>query len=84
MLYIMLNLEYLESNFWWALFKFYFFLCLLGLKGLDMGIVTMKKGEVALFTLPSDIAYGNGRSDTVPLGSVVQFEVELILSLIHI
>ncbi|XP_057518080.1 peptidyl-prolyl cis-trans isomerase FKBP62-like isoform X2 [Amaranthus tricolor] len=49
-----------------------------GRKGLDMGIVTMKKGEVALFTLPSDIAYGNGGSDTVPLESVVQFEVELI------
>lgn len=37
--------------------------------GLDSGIVTMKKGEVALFTLPE----GGDVSD-----KVVQFEVELI------
>ncbi|XP_058725106.1 70 kDa peptidyl-prolyl isomerase-like isoform X2 [Vicia villosa] len=42
--------------------------------GLDDGIVTMKKGEVALFTLP--VAESGG----IPRGtnSVVQFEVELV------
>ncbi|KAJ1377868.1 Tetratricopeptide-like helical domain superfamily, partial [Sesbania bispinosa] len=41
--------------------------------GLDHGIITMKKGEVALFTLPAE-------SGGVPhdSNSVVQFEVELI------
>ncbi|CAL5206109.1 unnamed protein product [Lathyrus oleraceus] len=42
--------------------------------GLDDGIVTMKKGEVALFTLPA------AESGGIPRGtnSVVQFEVELV------
>ncbi|KAJ8453327.1 hypothetical protein Cgig2_008211 [Carnegiea gigantea] len=47
-------------------------------KGLDMGIVTMKKGETALFTVPSDMGYGNAGRDGVPANSIVQFEVELI------
>lgn len=47
-------------------------------KGLDMGIVTMKKGEIALFTVPSDMGYGNTARDGVPADSIVQFEVELI------
>ncbi|CAI8606220.1 unnamed protein product [Vicia faba] len=42
--------------------------------GLDDGIVTMQKGEVALFTLPA------AESGSIPrdTNSVVQFEVELI------
>lgn len=55
------------------------FIFLLGLigevyAGLDDGIVTMKKGEVALFTLPA------AESGGIPRGtnSVVQFEVELV------
>lgn len=47
-------------------------------KGLDMGIVTMKKGEIALFTVLSDMGYGNNGRDGVPADSIVQFEVELI------
>lgn len=47
-------------------------------KGLDMGIVTMKKGEIALFTVLSDMGYGNTGRDGVPADSIVQFEVELI------
>lgn len=39
-------------------------------KGLEDGIVTMKKGEIALFTLPPGFG--------VPPNAVVQFEVELI------
>ncbi|RDX74232.1 Peptidyl-prolyl cis-trans isomerase FKBP62, partial [Mucuna pruriens] len=42
--------------------------------GLDRGIVTMKKGEVALFTLPG----GNGGDILHNSNSVVQFEVELV------
>lgn len=42
--------------------------------GLDDGIVTMKKGEVALFTLPSVVS-GSIPQDS---NSVVQFEVELV------
>ena len=42
--------------------------------GLDDGIVTMKRGEVALFTLPA------AKSGGIPRGtnSAVQFEVELV------
>ncbi|CAJ1972793.1 unnamed protein product [Sphenostylis stenocarpa] len=42
--------------------------------GLDRGITTMKKGEVALFTLPAD-GEGDFSHDS---NSVVQFEVELL------
>ncbi|CAK8569432.1 unnamed protein product [Lathyrus sativus] len=42
--------------------------------GLDDGIVTMKKGEVALFTLPAAESGGVPRV----ANSVVQFEVELV------
>lgn len=49
-------------------------------KGLDSGIVTMKKGEIALFTLPPDIDTGFGApvGNIVSQNSVVQFEVELV------
>lgn len=40
-------------------------------KGLEHGIVTMKKGEIALFTLPPGVGGRDG-------DAVVQFEVELI------
>ncbi|KAL5127099.1 Peptidyl-prolyl cis-trans isomerase FKBP62 [Glycine soja] len=44
--------------------------------GLDRGICTMKKGEVALFTLPGDGGDGDFPRDSD--GSVVRFEVELV------
>ncbi|KAL2974161.1 hypothetical protein AAZX31_14G087900 [Glycine max] len=44
--------------------------------GLDRGICTMKKGEVALFTLPGDGGDGDFTRDSD--GSVVRFEVELV------
>ncbi|KAL6216712.1 hypothetical protein ACLB2K_009931 [Fragaria x ananassa] len=48
-------------------------------KGLEHGMVTMKKGEVALFTVPAELAYGvAGRGDDVPPNAAVRFEVELI------
>lgn len=46
--------------------------------GLDCGIVTMRKGERALFTLPSETGLGSSDTETVSSNSVVQFEVELV------
>lgn len=48
------------------------------MSGLDNGIVTMKKGECALFTLPSELAFGVGGREGLPPNSVVQYEVELV------
>ncbi|MQL93463.1 hypothetical protein Taro_026118 [Colocasia esculenta] len=46
--------------------------------GLNQGILTMKKGEISLFTLPSALAYGDAGTNGIPPGSDIQFEVELI------
>ncbi|KAL5777574.1 hypothetical protein ACOSP7_010500 [Xanthoceras sorbifolium] len=46
--------------------------------GLNNGIVTMTKGERALFTFPSELGFGVGRFNDVPPNSVVCFEVELV------
>ncbi|KAG1341813.1 peptidyl-prolyl cis-trans isomerase FKBP62 [Cocos nucifera] len=46
--------------------------------GLDQGIVTMMKGELALFTLPSSWGYGNLGAHDVPPGADIQYEVELL------
>ncbi|KAK1393508.1 Peptidylprolyl isomerase [Heracleum sosnowskyi] len=46
--------------------------------GLDRGIVTMKKGEKAIFTLPPELAYGEAGRDGVPPNSYIKFKVELI------
>ncbi|KAF2309622.1 hypothetical protein GH714_004324 [Hevea brasiliensis] len=46
--------------------------------GLDHGIITMKKGECALFTVPPELAYGFVGREGVPANTVVLFEVELI------
>lgn len=45
--------------------------------GLDHGIITMRKGEKALFTLPPEVGYGEAGTDGVPPDSIIQFEVEL-------
>ena len=46
--------------------------------GLDDGISTMTKGELALFTLPA-LVYGNlGTQWSIPPGAELQFEVELV------
>ncbi|KAH9625145.1 hypothetical protein KSS87_022406 [Heliosperma pusillum] len=47
-------------------------------KGLDIGVMTMKQGEVALFTLPSEMAYEDAAPGKVPADATVQFEVALI------
>ncbi|KAL2529503.1 Peptidyl-prolyl cis-trans isomerase FKBP62 [Forsythia ovata] len=46
--------------------------------GLDHGIITMRKGETALFTLPPEVGYREAGIDGVPPNSIVQFEVELV------
>lgn len=38
----------------------------------------MNKGELALFTLPSSLGYGESGAQGVPPGADIQFEVELI------
>ncbi|KAL6215387.1 hypothetical protein ACLB2K_014818 [Fragaria x ananassa] len=50
-------------------------------KGLEHGMVTMKKGEVALFTVPAELAYGvGGRGDDVPPNAAVRFEIFSVVS----
>ncbi|KAL6637777.1 hypothetical protein ACP70R_025349 [Stipagrostis hirtigluma subsp. patula] len=46
--------------------------------GLERGICTMKKGEIALFILPSSLGYGDSGAPGVPTGSELHFEVELL------
>lgn len=46
--------------------------------GLDHGIITMKKGERALFTLPPELGFGVAGRDVVPTNSFVRYEVELV------
>jgi peptidylprolyl isomerase len=49
------------------------------IKGWDIGVKTMKKGEKALFTLSSDYAYGaNGSPPKIPANATLKFEVELL------
>lgn len=46
--------------------------------GFDHAIITMKKGEIALFTLPPELGYGAIGRNGVPPNCVIQLEVELI------
>ncbi|KAG6494055.1 70 kDa peptidyl-prolyl isomerase-like [Zingiber officinale] len=49
------------------------------IKGWDQGIKTMKKGENAIFTIPSELAYGTaGSLPTIPPNATLQFDVELL------
>ncbi|KAJ1696961.1 hypothetical protein LUZ63_005473 [Rhynchospora breviuscula] len=52
------------------------------IEGLDRAVVTMKKGEVALVTIPPEHAFGSRESKqdlaVVPLNSIVYYEVELV------
>jgi FK506-binding protein 4/5 len=50
--------------------------------GLDRGVMTMKKGEVALLTIPPQYAFGSSESQQelamVPPNSTLYYEVELV------
>mmetsp|Transcript_69986 Transcript_69986/g.176339 ORF Transcript_69986/g.176339 Transcript_69986/m.176339 type:complete len:565 (+) Transcript_69986:2-1696(+) len=49
------------------------------IKGWDLGVATMKKGEVAKFTLAPEYAYGeSGSPPKIPANATLVFEVELI------
>lgn len=49
------------------------------IKGWDEGVMTMKVGEKARFTLPASIAYGSrGAGGLIPPGATLIFEVELL------
>ena len=49
------------------------------IKGWDLGIKTMKKGENALFTIPPELAYDeSGSSSTIPPNATLRFDVELL------
>ncbi|XP_074268499.1 peptidyl-prolyl cis-trans isomerase FKBP62-like [Silene latifolia] len=49
------------------------------IKGWDIGIKTMKKGENAVFTIPAELAYGEaGSPPTIPANATLQFDVELL------
>ncbi|KAG2382889.1 hypothetical protein C9374_004856 [Naegleria lovaniensis] len=49
------------------------------IKGWDEGVATMRKGELALFTLKPEYAYGkSGSPPSIPPNATLQFEVELL------
>jgi len=49
------------------------------IKGWDVGVATMKKGEVAKFTIRADYGYGDsGSPPKIPGGATLVFEVELL------
>ena len=48
------------------------------IKGWDIGVASMCKGEIAVFTIKSDYAYGDvGSPPKIPGGATLIFEVEL-------
>lgn len=49
------------------------------IKGWDVGVATMKKGEIAKFTLALEFAYGeSGSPPKIPGNATLVFEIELI------
>ncbi|XP_011495235.1 PREDICTED: FK506-binding protein 59 [Ceratosolen solmsi marchali] len=49
------------------------------INGFDIGIATMKKGEIAVFTIAPDFAYGEpGSPPNIPPNSTLKFEIELL------
>eukprot|EP00607_Mallomonas_marina_P009819 CAMPEP_0182418750 /NCGR_PEP_ID=MMETSP1167-20130531/3126_1 /TAXON_ID=2988 /ORGANISM="Mallomonas Sp, Strain CCMP3275" /LENGTH=484 /DNA_ID=CAMNT_0024593109 /DNA_START=95 /DNA_END=1552 /DNA_ORIENTATION=+ len=48
------------------------------IKGWDIGFASMKKGEKAILKCRADYAYGDKATGTIPPGSTLTFDVELI------
>lgn len=46
--------------------------------GFKEGLMNMKEGGKAIITMPSDLAYGDQSRPSIPGGSTLQFELELI------
>ena len=57
-----------------------FFVSITGsvIKGWEIGVLTMKKGEVCIVTCQPDYAYGKAGSTKIPPNTPLQFEIELI------
>jgi FK506-binding protein 4/5 len=48
------------------------------IKGWDLGVATMAKGEISLFKIRADYAYGAmGKPPTIPENATLLFEIEL-------
>eukprot|EP00937_MAST-01D_sp_MAST-1D-sp2_P005486 g5486.t1 len=48
------------------------------IKGWDVGFASMRKGEKAFLTCREDYAYGQQAQSSIPAGSTLRFEVELL------
>jgi len=48
------------------------------IKGWDLGVATMRKGEKAILTCKPEYAYGSNATGKIPANSTLQFEVELL------
>jgi len=48
------------------------------IKGWDEGIALLHEGDVATFTIPATLAYGDQNMGTIPPNSILIFEVELL------
>ena len=48
------------------------------IKGWELGVSSMKKGEKSLFTIASEYAYGDKSQPKIPTNSTLKFEIELL------
>ncbi len=48
------------------------------IKGWDMGVLGMKKGEKRHLVIPSDMAYGDRAIGVIPANATLEFDVEVI------
>jgi FK506-binding protein 4/5 len=48
------------------------------IKGWDLGVATMKKGEQALFHIAPQLGYGEQGAGSIPPNAALEFDVELL------